>query len=238
MNAARCRVAIGEVKPDAFVIAGFPQLLSPEVLKIPQRGGINLHPGRLPDERGPSPLFWSLREGRAEVDFTVHVLDAGEDTGDIVSIGHMKFPPGTPGLEVLTACARIAAPQLLRALRGLLDGDLVRTPQPKGGGHRRPRPAFKDGRIDAGKSAEAVFIFAGGCAASFSIFAEVANDRFFIRRAVSYDMSANLGFEYVLTGDRLILRCNPGIVELELKEEGALFSAEYEGEDHEQQNGT
>jgi methionyl-tRNA formyltransferase len=179
----------------------------------------------LPEERGPSPLFWTLKEGRTKVGFTVHVLDQGEDTGDIVSRGELSFLPGTPGLDILTQCAQAAAPQLVRALRGLLDGDLVRTPQGKG--TRQPRPEFRDGCIDTTKSAEQVFVFAGGCAASYSVFAEIAGDRFFIKRAISYDPNATLGLEFVLTGDRLILRCNPGVVELELKEEGAIFSAEY-----------
>jgi methionyl-tRNA formyltransferase len=227
-NAARCRATIAGAAPDALVVAGFPHLLSPDVLKLAKNGGLNLHPGKLPEERGPSPLFWALREGKTQLDFTVHMLDAGEDTGDIISAGAVPFRPGTPGLDILTGCARAAAPQLVRALRGLLEGDLVRTPQSKSSAARRSRPTFRDGRIDATKSAEAVFTFAGGCAATYSIFVEVAGDRFFIRRAISYDPEAALAFEYALTGDRLLLRCNPGIVELELKEQGALFSAEYE----------
>lgn len=232
-NAARSRAAIAEANADVFFVAGFPHLLSPDVLKLTKRGGLNLHPGKLPEERGPSPLFWALREGKTKLDFTVHVLDAGEDTGDIISAGAITFAPGTPGLEILDACARAAAPHVLRALRGMIDGDLVRTSQSKSAAARRSRPTFRDGRIDATKSAEAVFTFAGGCAATYSVFVEVANDRFFIRRAISFDPAGTLAFEYALTGDRLLLRCNPGIVELELKEEGALFSAEYEeGDSH------
>ena len=33
--------------------------------------------------------------------------------------------------------------------------------------------------------------------------------------------------EYVVSGNTLLLRCVDGVVELELKPEGAIFSAEY-----------
>ncbi len=40
-------------------------------------------------------------------------------------------------------------------------------------------------------------------------------------------MGARLPSEYVVSGDALLLRCADGVVELELKPEGAIFSATY-----------
>ena len=215
------------IAPDALVVAGFEHLLSPAVLATARYGGLNVHPGQLPQERGPAPLFWALQGGRTQIHWTVHMLDAGEDTGDRVADGQVSFTSGTEGLQILAQVAHAAAPHVVRCLRALVAGDLVRHPQPTEGGARRPRPRFEDGRIDPSKPAHAVFTFVGGCAGRYSLFAEVAGDRFFIRRAVSCDPDATLTFDFVLTGDRLLLRCNPGVVELELKDDGALFSADY-----------
>jgi methionyl-tRNA formyltransferase len=226
-NAVRVRAQIAKAEPDALVVAGFPHLLSKDVLALPKRGGVNLHPGKLPEERGPSPLFWALRNGRTSVTFTVHMLDAGEDSGDIISSGEVRFEPGADGEEVLVACARAASPHLVRAVRGLLEGDLIRMPQAKERAGRCPRPTFRDGLIDAGRTAREVYTFVAGCARTHSVFAECGGDRFFVARAVSYDEQGTLPCEYVLTGDRLLLRCTPGVVELELKVQGAIFSAEY-----------
>lgn len=226
-NAARARAHILGAEPEAFVVAGFPHLLSRELLALARRGGLNVHPGKLPDERGPAPLFWALRRGEHAVHFTIHMLDEGEDSGDIVFGGEVGFEPGEDSAAILGRSAQAAAPHLIRALRGLLDGDLVRSPQPKQGHGRCPRPGFRDGMIDAGRSAREVFAFVGGWARTHSLFAECGGDRFFIKEAVSFDDQATLAFEYALTGDRLILRCSPGVVELTLKEHGALFAAEY-----------
>lgn len=226
-NCAAVRAAIQKQAPDAIVIAGFPHLLSKRTLEIPAKGGLNVHPGRLPQERGAAPLFWALKEGKTEITVTIHVLDEHEDAGDIVASTKVSFEPGEEGQQVLDRCAKAAAPLLIKAVRSLLAGDLVRVPQDRTSIGRCPRPGFRDGRIDPERSAKEVFTFVAGCAGAYSLFAECGGDRFFVERAVSYDEAASLSFEYVLTGDRLILRCNPGVVELLLKEEGALFTAEY-----------
>ena len=220
--ALRVRARIHAVEPETFVVAGFPCLLPPLVLDLARRGGLNLHPGRLPEERGPSPLFWALKAGRKQIGWTVHVLDEGEDTGDIVATGEIELVPGMDGQAILKRCAQAAAPELVRAVRGLLAGDLVRIRQPKEGA-RRPRPKLADGQIDPEASALDVYTFVAACGRSYSVFVESGGDRFYVRRAVSYDLEATLPSEYVLSGDQLLLRCNPGIVELELAPDGAIF---------------
>jgi methionyl-tRNA formyltransferase len=218
---------IEKVQAEAFVIAGFPHLLSREMLARFAHGGLNVHPGRLPEERGAAPLFWALKLGRTAIGWTIHVVDEGEDSGDVVAAGELAFERGTDGQQILRRCAEAAVPALIKSVRGLIDGDLIRTPQAQERARRCPRPDFRDGRIDPDRPAEEVFTFVGGCAASYSVFAECGGDRFFIKRPLSFDPNATLAFEYVLTGDRLLLRCNPGMVELELKEEGAIFTATY-----------
>ena len=227
---ANCAQVVSEIvklEPTAFVVAGFPHLLSKALIGRFRAGGLNVHPGRLPEERGAAPLFWALKAGRTTIGWTIHVIDEGEDTGDVVAKGELSFDPGTDGQQILKRCAEAALPILIKSVRGLIDGDLIRIPQANERAARCPRPAFRDGKIDPSLPAEAVFTFVGGCAASYSVFAECGGDRFFIKRPLSYDPDASLGFEYVLTGDRLILRCSPGVVELELKEEGAIFTATY-----------
>ncbi len=229
-NDSKVLSILQDLQPDAFVICGFSHLLSRRALAIPQRGGLNLHPGALPAERGAAPLFWALREGRTEFHWTIHVLDEGEDSGDIVTQGRTRFEPGIRGQAILSRLAAEAAPQLVRALRALMAGDLVRQPQAKTDVQRKRRPSFQDGRLDLSRSAADLYTFVSGCADSYSLWAECAADRFFIRSAISFEPEANPDFEWFLSGDRLMLHCNPGLVELELKPDGALFSAEYDEE--------
>jgi methionyl-tRNA formyltransferase len=233
-NALRVRARLNALAPDLFVIGGFPSLLGPQVLQMAKRGGLNVHPGKLPQERGPAPLFWALKRGASSLSFAVHVLDEGEDTGDIISQGTYEFVPGTHGRDLLKLGALEAAPHLIRAVSNMWSGDIVRTPQPKVGVGRCPRPKYRDNLIDPSMSAEQVYNFVTGCAGVYPLFAECGGDRFFIQNASSYSMSDDLPCEFMLVGDRMLLRCYPGMVELTLKPDGgAVFSGEYIARDEE-----
>ena len=70
--------------PDVIVVAAFGQLLPQAVLDIPPCGTINLHPSLLPKYRGAAPIQWALINGETETGVTLMLLDAGEDTGDII----------------------------------------------------------------------------------------------------------------------------------------------------------
>jgi len=80
--------------------------------KIPTRAPsagrmVNIHPGLLPENRGPNPYFWSLALGHAESGITYHVLTERFDEGPILH----KVPfPVSPSfsehrLEAMTAAA-------------------------------------------------------------------------------------------------------------------------------------
>lgn len=45
---------------------------------------INCHPGRLPQYRGARPVNWALRNGEHLHGVTIHVIDAGVDSGPIL----------------------------------------------------------------------------------------------------------------------------------------------------------
>lgn len=75
---------IKQQKPDLVLSVGFDHLVPPEILDIPPRGSINLHPSLLPYNRGKSPNVWPLVEG-TPAGVTLHCMDADFDTGDIIA---------------------------------------------------------------------------------------------------------------------------------------------------------
>lgn len=70
--------------PDIVCVASMSQLLRKEVIEIPNYGTINLHPSLLPKYRGPNPWFWQYHQSESVGGVTVHFIDEGEDTGDII----------------------------------------------------------------------------------------------------------------------------------------------------------
>lgn len=76
--------AVAYVKPDLCVISHFERLIKEPLLSIPKLGFINLHPSLLPDYRGMAPQHWPIINGEKEAGITVHYVDEGTDTGDII----------------------------------------------------------------------------------------------------------------------------------------------------------
>jgi methionyl-tRNA formyltransferase len=70
---------------DLLIVFGFAWRLSPAVLAIPRLGALNIHVSMLPKYRGPAPLLWAIRNGDRTGGVTVHWMDEGFDTGNILA---------------------------------------------------------------------------------------------------------------------------------------------------------
>ncbi|GAH30878.1 unnamed protein product, partial [marine sediment metagenome] len=54
---------IQDSKPDLIVVAAYGQILPKEILDIPKRGSLNVHPSLLPKYRGASPIQYAILNG-------------------------------------------------------------------------------------------------------------------------------------------------------------------------------
>jgi methionyl-tRNA formyltransferase len=75
---------LANLNPDLFLAAGYAIILKEKILALPDLLAVNFHASLLPDYRGKHPVFWALRNNEKWSGLTVHVIDAGIDTGDII----------------------------------------------------------------------------------------------------------------------------------------------------------
>ena len=95
----RWAAMLAPMRPDLIVSAAFPWIIPDDVIALPRLGTINMHGGLLPEQRGPNGMGWALRKGDAEVGFTIHRVDAGLDTGPILS--RIAEPAGDEYFDVM-----------------------------------------------------------------------------------------------------------------------------------------
>lgn len=69
---------------DLFVSMSFNQIFKKEMINLPPLRTINCHAGKLPFYRGRNVLNWVLINDEKEFGITVHYIDEGIDTGDII----------------------------------------------------------------------------------------------------------------------------------------------------------
>ncbi len=88
-------------KFDAFVVVAYGKILTKEVLDIPKRGTLNVHPSLLPRLRGPSPIKSAILNDEKKVGVTVMLLDEEMDHGPIVAQKPVatEWPPHASALE-------------------------------------------------------------------------------------------------------------------------------------------
>lgn len=86
--------AVAEHEPDLVVSAGFMKILGPEFLA--RFGGrvLNTHPALLPAFPGAHAVADALAHGVRVTGATVHLVDAGVDTGPIVAQRAVDVAPG------------------------------------------------------------------------------------------------------------------------------------------------
>lgn len=91
---------VKEKNPDVIVVYSMSQLLKENIFSIPKYGTINLHPAKLPNYRGPNPWFWSYYNKDKKGGVTLHYIDKGEDTGDIIYQTEYEIPLGMKSPEM------------------------------------------------------------------------------------------------------------------------------------------
>ncbi len=75
---------LSKLNPDIFIVAGFPQIFSKELLSLPNKFTINQHAGLLPKYRGGSPLNWQIIQGEKNIGISLIKMDEGIDSGEII----------------------------------------------------------------------------------------------------------------------------------------------------------
>lgn len=85
------------------VLAGFMELLSTRYLDRFPNAVINVHPSLLPAYPGPHPIEDALADGAEEFGVTVHFVDAGVDTGEVIDQRSLRIPNASDPARVLEA---------------------------------------------------------------------------------------------------------------------------------------
>lgn len=75
--------------PDLMLSAHFNQLIGPQLLALPSKGCLNIHPGQLPEYKGVDPVIYALASGEQQLGVTVHFQDKEFDTGPVLVNGHV-----------------------------------------------------------------------------------------------------------------------------------------------------
>jgi len=113
------------LKLDLACVATFPWRLRADVLSAPARGTLNAHSSILPRHRGPNPWLWTYHANDKEAGVTIHVCDAGLDSGPIVRQAVWPLERGYPVAALHRDVATRGAAMLAEIVGAMGRGETV-----------------------------------------------------------------------------------------------------------------
>lgn len=153
---------VADLRPDIVFSVYYRRILPERLLAVPRLGGVNIHPSALPAYRGPTPTAWAILNGETEFGITVHRMDEGIDTGDILIQERYPIGPDETGHELHVRAMGLGADLLRRHFDAIVNGDAQPHPQEGIGSYfgRLPRGHVIDWAAPAERIRNAIRVYA------------------------------------------------------------------------------
>ncbi len=136
------------VGPDLIAVAAYGQILPRSILELPRFGCLNVHTSLLPKYRGAAPIQWAILNDEAETGVTIMKMDAGLDTGDILTQERTAISAEDTSESLHNRLADMGASLLVRTTPDHVTGKVQPQTQDAEGATYAPKIKKEDGRLD------------------------------------------------------------------------------------------
>jgi methionyl-tRNA formyltransferase len=137
-----------ELKPDLIVVVAYGQILPQTILDLPRLGCLNVHTSLLPKYRGAAPIQWAILDGEPETGVTIMQMEAGLDTGDILTQVPIPILPNDDSQRLHDRLALIGAELLRQTIPEYSSGRILPTKQPVEGSSYARKISKEDGKLN------------------------------------------------------------------------------------------
>lgn len=116
---------LANLNADIMIVAAYGLILPQAVLDIPRLGCLNIHASLLPRWRGAAPIQRAILAGDKESGITIMQMNAGLDTGDMLSKTSCSITEEDSGGSLHDRLAELGAESLLTTLDDLVAGEIT-----------------------------------------------------------------------------------------------------------------
>jgi methionyl-tRNA formyltransferase len=150
------RAPIESEQPYLIVVAAFGLLLPQAILDLPQAGCVNVHASLLPRHRGAAPIQASILDGDEQTGITIMSMDAGMDTGGIISQRSIPVTNEDAAMSLEPRLAEFGRDLLIKTIPAWIAGDVKAVPQNDELATYAPKIKRSDAEIDWTESVEVI----------------------------------------------------------------------------------
>jgi len=144
-------------QPELIVVAAYGQILPPAILELPRFGCLNVHTSLLPRHRGAAPIQWAILEGDAETGVTIMKMDAGLDTGEMLTKVATPITEADNAQTLHDRLAELGAGLLARTIPEYIAGRVTPQAQISEGATYARKITKEDGRLDWSRPARSLW---------------------------------------------------------------------------------
>ena len=200
---------------DVMVVAAYGLILPQAVLDTPAHGCLNIHASLLPRWRGAAPIQRAIEAGDTETGVCIMQMDAGLDTGAVVSTHRYAIKNTDTATDVHDALAVLGAHAIVADLQQLQQtGGLNATPQPPAGITYAQKLSKEEAKIDWNESALVIERKIRAFNPVPGAWVEYQNQPLKIWRAEAVAQSGRAGEVLAISSDGLIVACGEGALNI------------------------
>ncbi len=120
---------IKSINPDLIFSLYYRRIIPASIFSLAKNGAFNIHPSKLPFYRGPVPTMWAIQNGEKSYGVTIHEIDDGIDTGDILYQEEYPIEPDDTGHSLYLKAMNNACSLFLKNLDNIASKKYNRTKQ-------------------------------------------------------------------------------------------------------------
>ena len=203
------------VGADVMVVAAYGLILPQEVLDAPKHGCLNIHASLLPRWRGAAPIQRAIEAGDAETGVCIMQMDAGLDTGAVVSEHSYAIGATDTANEVHDALMEIGAAAVVADLQRLRrEGRLNAVAQPETGVTYAQKLSKEEARINWNEPASLIERKIRAFNPVPAAWTEYQDKPLKIWRAATLPQNGRAGEVLACTSDGLVVACGEGAIKI------------------------
>ncbi len=208
------------LQPDLAVLASYGKILPLEILQIPKKGFLNIHPSLLPKFRGATPIQSAVLEGSDETGVSLILLDEQVDHGPVLAQEKIHIKHDDTYLTLEPKLAELGANLMEKILTDFMAGKIEPKKQDDSQASFCRKITKQDGKIDWQKPAVEIerqiraFIKWPG---SFTFYRRNENQEILkITKSavIEGDFGKNCGLVQKLSNGEIFVVCGSGALEL------------------------
>ncbi|WP_348734297.1 methionyl-tRNA formyltransferase [Rheinheimera texasensis] len=156
LKKAPAQQQLAALEADLMVVVAYGLILPQVVLDTPKLGCINVHGSLLPRWRGAAPIQRALWAGDSETGVTIMQMDAGLDTGAMLSIASLPIEASDTSATLYEKLAVIGPKALTDALQDLPALQTKAQPQQDSAANYAEKLSKEEAQLDFNKAAVAL----------------------------------------------------------------------------------